>query len=100
MSGTVLVLGLFVNCAFVKDMPVKRDYIKDDKGKVTRKKTKVAIDEEHEDSEGDIDLMLPEGYEFVKGVGQSLVGKTKLLFKSTWNALTSGDSMLYFVLYG
>lgn len=100
MSGIVLFFGLLINCVLVKDLPVTRDYIKDDKGKIVRQKAKVAIDEDPEDSGNFAEEILPEGYELVKGVGQSLVVKTKLLFKSTWGALTSGDMMLYYVLYG
>ncbi len=101
MGAIVLVFGLLVSCLFVKNKKVKRNYVKDDKNKVKRIKVSTSIDEIPEDSgEYEIDNPLPEAYEFIKGYGLTLKGKTKLLFKQTWNALTSGDVMLYFILYG
>ena len=80
MTGVVLVAGLLITIFMVKDVKPKRDYVKDEKtGEVKRHPTKVKEDEDPNDTGSDIDLYIPETFQFFKGVTLTCWGKTKLL---------------------
>ena len=80
MTGVVLVGGLLITIFMVKDKKPKRDYVKDEQtGEVKRHATKVAEDEDPNDTGSDIDLYIPETVAFFKGVTLNCWGKTKLL---------------------
>lgn len=91
MTGFVLVAGLIITIFMVKDKKPKREYIADKAtGEVKRLKTKIAKDEDPNDSGSDIDIpFIPETADFFKGVGLSCWGKTKLILKQTYAALST-----------
>lgn len=100
MTGVVLVAGLLITIFMVKDKKPKRDYVKDEQtGEVMRHATKVAEDEDPNDTGSDIDLYIPETVAFFKGVSLNCWGKTKLLVQQTYRAIRS-DLMTQFILYG
>ena len=96
MTGLVLVVGILITIFMVKETKIERNYVKTKDGELVRQKTMIAEDEDPDDSGDDIIEKIvapvPETVEFIKGVTLSLWDQTKLLYRSTVNAL-KGDRM-------